>query len=38
MRRMYPQWQEMQAALAEIDPQGRMQSDLARRLQLRGAP
>jgi decaprenylphospho-beta-D-ribofuranose 2-oxidase len=35
MRRMYPQWQEMQTALAEIDPQGRMQSDLARRLQLR---
>ena len=34
VRRMYPEYDKFQAVLAEIDPNGRMQSDLARRLDL----
>ncbi|MGH8529572.1 MAG: FAD-binding protein [Nevskiales bacterium] len=36
-RAMYPRWQQFATILAQIDPQGRMQSDMARRLDLRGA-
>jgi decaprenylphospho-beta-D-ribofuranose 2-oxidase len=34
-REMYPRWREFAAALAEIDPKGRLQSDMSRRLRLR---
>ncbi|HEX5738547.1 MAG TPA: D-arabinono-1,4-lactone oxidase, partial [Hydrogenophaga sp.] len=37
MRRMYPQLDRFSEVLAQVDPQGRMASDLSRRLQLRGA-
>jgi decaprenylphospho-beta-D-ribofuranose 2-oxidase len=33
---MYPRLSEFRAILAEIDPRGRMMSDLARRLDIRG--
>lgn len=36
LRRMYPKLDQFQAVLQEVDPQGRMNSDLARRLGLRG--
>jgi decaprenylphospho-beta-D-ribofuranose 2-oxidase len=35
LRLMYPELAKFQEVLAEIDPHGRMQSDLARRLRLR---
>ena len=34
--RMYPGLPEFRGVLAEVDPEGRMASDLARRLQIRG--
>ncbi len=34
-RAMYPRWREFAAALAEIDPKARLQSDMSRRLRLR---
>jgi decaprenylphospho-beta-D-ribofuranose 2-oxidase len=37
-RRMYPEFARFAAVLAEIDPAGRMNSDMARRLRLRDAP
>ncbi len=33
---MYPRWRQFAAVLEQVDPQGRMQSDMARRLELRG--
>jgi decaprenylphospho-beta-D-ribofuranose 2-oxidase len=38
VRVMYPELDRFRAVLAEIDPQRRMQSDLARRLHLHGDP
>lgn len=38
LRLMYPQLDRFQEALAQIDPHGRMASDLSRRLQLRAEP
>lgn len=38
MREMYQDLDKFQAVLADIDPDGRMQSDLARRLRLRDGP
>jgi len=38
LRRMYPELDRFQAVLAGIDPTGRMQSDMSKRLDLRGAP
>ncbi len=35
-RAMYPKWPQFAAALRHFDPQGCMQSDMARRLDLRG--
>ena len=35
---MYPRLDEFRAVLADIDPDGRFQSDMARRLGLKGAP
>ena len=35
LRRMYPDLAQFQQVLADIDPNGRMQSDLSRRLRLR---
>src|SRR5690606_23384314 len=37
MRTMYPQLDRFSEVLAQVDPLGRMASDLSRRLQLRGA-
>ena len=37
MRQMYPQLDRFSEVLAQVDPLGRMTSDLSRRLQLRGA-
>jgi decaprenylphospho-beta-D-ribofuranose 2-oxidase len=34
-REMYPRWREFAAILHEIDPKGRLQSDMSRRLRLR---
>lgn len=36
-RRMYPQWREFRRVLEEIDPDGILASDMARRLRLRGS-
>ena len=36
LRRMYPRLDELRKVLADVDPNGRMQSDLARRLWVRG--
>jgi FAD/FMN-containing dehydrogenase len=36
MRRMYPKLDRFSEVLAQVDPLGRMASDLSRRLQLRG--
>jgi len=33
---MYPRLPEFREILAEVDPEGRMRSDLARRLDIRG--
>jgi len=37
LRRMYPALDQFQAVLADIDPQGRMHSDMCKRLGLRAA-
>ena len=37
VRRMYPQLNRFNEVLAQVDPQGRMASDLSRRLMLRQA-
>jgi decaprenylphospho-beta-D-ribofuranose 2-oxidase len=37
LARMYPRLDEFRAVLAEIDPEGRMTSDMSRRLQIRPA-
>jgi decaprenylphospho-beta-D-ribofuranose 2-oxidase len=34
-REMYPRWRDFAAMLHEIDPKGRLQSDMSRRLRLR---
>jgi hypothetical protein len=34
---MYPRWPEFRAVLEAVDPAARMQSDMARRLELRAA-
>lgn len=38
MRRMYPRLEEFEAIKAELDPQGRFQSSLSKRLGIGGAP
>jgi len=38
LRAMYPEIDKFRAALAEMDPERRFETDLARRLNLRGAP
>ena len=38
MRRMYPQMDRFSEVLAQVDPRGRMSSDLSRRLLLKGVP
>jgi decaprenylphospho-beta-D-ribofuranose 2-oxidase len=35
---MYPRLDAFRAVVAEVDPQGRLHSDMARRLRLRNAP
>jgi decaprenylphospho-beta-D-ribofuranose 2-oxidase len=36
--KMYPKLEQFRSVLAEIDPDGRMASDMARRLQIRDGP